>query len=147
MGKRSLAREMALQMLYQAELGDVGPDDVVGAWPPPNLDLESGDDAADSAWMKTAGRAYAEALVRGVTDHREEVDGLIRDQASNWRLERMPAVDRTVLRIAIYELLFESDVPGAVVLNEAIELAKRFGSDQSGSFVNGVLDGLISTLR
>lgn len=143
MGKRSLAREMALQMLYQAELGEVGPDEVVAAWPPPFLDLETGDDAPHSGWMKSAGRGYAETLVRGVSIHREEVDSLIREQASNWRLERMPAVDRTVLRIATYELLFESDVPAAVVLDEAIELAKRFGSDQSGAFVNGVLDGLI----
>ncbi|MEE2776283.1 MAG: transcription antitermination factor NusB [Acidobacteriota bacterium] len=144
MGKRSQAREMALQMLYQAELGEVAANDVLGEWPPLNLDQESDREPVQSRTRaRRAGREYAETLVRGVTEHLAEVDDLIRDQASNWRLERMPAVDRTVLRIATYELLFEADVPRAVVLDEAIELAKSFGSEQSGAFVNGVLDGLI----
>ena len=68
---------------------------------------------------------------------------MIRGQADNWRLERMPAVDRNILRLAVYEMLFEMDIPKLVVVDEAIELAKKFGSEQSGRFVNGLLDGLL----
>lgn len=86
---------------------------------------------------------YARTLVEGALEHREEIDRLIRDQADNWRLERMPAVDRNILRLAIFEMLHQRDVPKLVVMDEAIELAKRFGSEQSGRFVNGLLDGLL----
>jgi transcription antitermination factor NusB len=86
---------------------------------------------------------YAQRLVRGTVDHREEIDEMIRGQADNWRLERMPAVDRNILRLAIYEMLYERDTPKLVVVDEAIELAKKFGSEQSGRFVNGLLDGLL----
>jgi N utilization substance protein B len=86
---------------------------------------------------------YARRLVEGTVAHLEEIDGLLRAQADNWRLERMPAVDRNVLRLAVYELMHELDVPKLVVLDEAVELAKRFGSEQSGRFVNGLLDGLL----
>jgi N utilization substance protein B len=86
---------------------------------------------------------YAQTLVRGTVDHREEIDSMIRGQADNWRLERMPAVDRNILRLAIYEMLYERDTPKLVVVDEAIELAKKFGSEQSGRFVNGLLDGLL----
>jgi N utilization substance protein B len=86
---------------------------------------------------------YAQQLVQGTIDHREEIDQLIRSQADNWRLERMPAVDRNILRLAVYEMLHERDTPKLVVLDEAIELAKKFGSEQSGRFVNGLLDGLL----
>jgi transcription antitermination protein NusB len=86
---------------------------------------------------------YAQALVRGTVDHREEIDSMIRGQADNWRLERMPPVDRNILRLAIYEMLYERDTPKLVVVDEAIELAKKFGSEQSGRFVNGLLDGLL----
>jgi N utilization substance protein B len=86
---------------------------------------------------------YARRLVEGTIRHRDEIDELLRAQADNWRLERMPAVDRNVLRLAVYEMLHELDVPKLVVVDEAVELAKRFGSDQSGRFVNGLLDGLL----
>jgi N utilization substance protein B len=140
MGKRRRAREMGVQMLYQVELGGVDADVVLASWPPSDLgDAENGTSANGDA----DARQYAETLIRGVLEHREKIDGLIREQASNWRLERMPIVDRTVLRIATFELLFQPDVPRVVIVDEAIEIAKRFGSDQSGSFVNGVLDGLL----
>lgn len=86
---------------------------------------------------------YAQELVRGCVAQMEKIDELIRSQADNWRLERMPAVDRNILRLAIYEMLVEKDTPKLVVLDEAIELAKKFGSEQSGRFVNGLLDGLL----
>ncbi len=75
----------------------------------------------------------------------EQIDQLIRQQAEHWRLERMPPVDRNILRLAVYEFLFETDVPKLVILDEAIELAKEFGTEQSGRFVNGVLDGILKS--
>jgi N utilization substance protein B len=86
---------------------------------------------------------FAQELVQGTLDNREKIDDMISAQADNWRLERMPAVDRNVLRLAIYEMLHETDTPKLVVVDEAIELAKKFGSEQSGRFVNGLLDGLL----
>lgn len=89
-------------------------------------------------------RAYAEELVQGVTKELEAVDGAIRKASLNWRLERMSRVDRNVLRIGAWELIH--DVPRAIAIDEAVELGKRFGSDESSSFVNGVLDRVASDL-
>lgn len=150
-GKRRTAREIALQMLYQRDLGgselggifgtfDIGEyvaGEHEGERPPPR--------AAAERRRRQVGEAldYAKELVRGTVDHLGEIDGMIRQQAANWRLERMPVVDRNILRLAVYELLFEGDIPKLVVMDEAIELAKKFGSEQSGRFVNGLLDGLL----
>ena len=150
-----MAREMAVQMLYQTDLAgsalsDVlagfdladflversAPDDGPGADAPPAA-VAGGNGEADDALR------HARRLVEGTREHLAEIDELIRSQAENWRLERMPAVDRNVLRLAIYEMLHETDVPKLVVVDEAVEIAKRFGSEQSGKFVNGLLDGLL----
>lgn len=156
-GKRRTAREMAVQMLYQSDLGGSPLPHIFNTF-----DLSEYLAREASAEKKRGGPAvaerdelerrrrrvveafeYAQALVRGTLDHRERIDELIRSQADNWRLERMPAVDRNILRLAIYEMLHEQDTPKLVVLDEAIELAKKFGSEQSGRFVNGLLDGLL----
>jgi len=84
--------------------------------------------------------AYLTKLVEGVAAHQEELDALIRQHSEHWRLERMAAVDRNLLRLALYELLHQPAIPAKVVINEAVELAKRYGSEESGSFINGVLD-------
>jgi transcription antitermination protein NusB len=143
MGKRRMAREMATQMLYQSELGDSSAEQVAA-------EFDLGDYLRGGAADFPTRRAlvdeafhYATDLVRGTLGHRDEIDELIRDQADNWRLERMPAVDRNILRLAIYELLYEDDTPDLVILDEAIELAKKFGSEQSGRFINGLLDGFL----
>jgi N utilization substance protein B len=95
-------------------------------------------------WRQTPGdpegRDYADRIVRGVASELEAVDDVIRKASTNWRLERMARVDRNVLRLGAWELLRSREVPRAVILDEAVELAKRFGSDESGAFVNGVLD-------
>lgn len=151
MGKRRMAREMAVQMLYQRDLGDSEVAALLKSFDVPDFlaettsDEESAGGAAPSARLQEAREAfdYARKLVEGTVAHREEIDALLRAQADNWRLERMPAVDRNVLRLAVYELMHELDVPKLVVLDEAVELAKRFGSEQSGRFVNGLLDGLL----
>jgi N utilization substance protein B len=156
-GKRRMAREMAVQMLYQSDLGGS---------PLPNIfstfdlteylareasaeakrPLPTPEERADfTKRRKRIEEAfeYAQQLVRGTVDNQDHIDGLIRGQADNWRLERMPAVDRNILRLAVYEMLHERETPKLVVLDEAIELAKKFGSEQSGRFVNGLLDGLL----
>jgi N utilization substance protein B len=79
-------------------------------------------------------------LVEGVVANQEELDKLIRQHSEHWRLERMAAVDRNLLRLALYELLHVPEVPAKVVINEAVELAKKYGSEESGSFINGILD-------
>jgi len=83
---------------------------------------------------------FAKRIVLGVMEHRQEIDRLIEERSENWRLDRMTMIDRNILRIAIFELLYCSEVPPKVTLNEAIDLGKRFGSEESGSFINGVLD-------
>jgi transcription antitermination protein NusB len=127
MGARTTARESALQMLFAI--------DSTGG------DLE---DIVRDYWRETPGdaegRAFADALVRGVVHALAELDELISAASANWRVERMPRVDRNVLRVGAYELSRCPDVPRPVAIDEAVELAKRFGTEESGSFVNGVLD-------
>jgi len=92
-------------------------------------------------------RAYAQKLIDGVLGNRDRIDDAIRDASINWKLERMAVVDRNVLRIAVYELIFLEDVPERVSLNEAIEIVKRFGAEESGAFINGILDRIQSGVR
>ena len=130
MGVRRRGRELALQMLYQHELAGTDPETIFA-------DFEELRDAPAEA------REFAVALVRGVVERLPELDGQIGEQADHWRLERMATVDRNILRLALFELRFAPDTPAAVVIDEAVEIAKRFGSERSSQFVNGVLDGLV----
>jgi transcription antitermination protein NusB len=139
-GKRRTAREMAVQMLYQSDLGGSELPHIFSTF---DLSDYLGGDVGRHKRRVEDAFQYAQALVRGTVGHRDEIDAMIRGQADNWRLERMPAVDRNILRLAIYEMLYERDTPKLVVVDEAIELAKKFGSEQSGRFVNGLLDGLL----
>jgi N utilization substance protein B len=124
---RSRCRELALQFLYQAEFaGQRREIEVARFW----RHFHKG--------SKTP--AYLLRLVEGVTNHLAELDALIGRYSEHWRLERMAAVDRNLLRLAAFELLYEPRVPPKVVINEAVELAKRFGTEASGAFVNGILD-------
>jgi N utilization substance protein B len=127
MGARTTAREAALQMLYAVEAS--------GA---------SAEQAIKNFWWElpgdAEGREYADAVVLGVSAELADLDQRIRAASQNWRLERMTRVDRNVLRIGTWELLKQHQVPRAVILDEAVELAKRFGTEESGAFVNGVLD-------
>jgi N utilization substance protein B len=133
MGARTTAREAALQMLYAVEVS--------------GGDLER---AISDFWRElpgdAEGRPYADEVVRGVASDRARLDALIASASANWRLERMARVDRNVLRIGAWELATRQDVPRAVALDEAVELAKRFGTEESGAFVNGVLDRIADDL-
>ncbi len=144
--KRRWGREMALQMLYQRELGASEAAAVKASFDPfEYLAAREEDEHCEELKAELVQRAHAFAneLFDGTLSRLDEIDVLVKSQAENWRLERMPAVDRNILRLAVYELLAEGDVPPLVVLDEAIELAKRYGSDQSSAFVNGLLDGLL----
>jgi N utilization substance protein B len=152
-----MAREMAVQMLYQADQAGSSAPAVLRAFDvdeflAERIRAESGAEEPEPAPVRLSeedrreGREafeHAAVMFRGTRERVEEIDALIRAQAENWRLERMPPVDRNILRLAVYELLHEPEVPQLVVVDEAVELAKRFGSEQSGRFVNGLLDGLI----
>lgn len=135
MGIRRLARECALQMLYQLEMTGQNFESVCS-------DFWKGQEAVD---LQT--KTFAEKLVEGVLSQKESIDKLIRQYATHWKLGRMPVVDRNLLRLAAFELKECPDIPLKVVLNEAIEIAKRFGSEESSTFINGVLDKVAKELR
>lgn len=129
---RSRCRELALQILYQAEFVGHREGEVARFW----RHFHRGDKVPP----------YLQDLVSGVATHQEELDRLIRQHSEHWRLERMALVDRNLLRLAIYELLYHPEVPAKVVINEAVELAKRYGTELSGAFVNGLLDRIRQTV-
>jgi N utilization substance protein B len=130
MGSRHQARERALQILFQYDIHGRP-----GLW----LDVFwKENEATDEA------RAFAERLVAGVLEQKQELDALISKYATNWKISRMPILDRNILRAGVYELLWMDDVPAKVTVNEAIELAKSFGDDEASKFVNGVLDQVLN---
>jgi N utilization substance protein B len=142
MGPRRKAREVALQILYQidAQGGELPAERALGLFiehfsKAPQAEGEEPEDTLDEA-----SRTFAAELVRGVREKLDELDAAISAVSRNWRLERMARVDRNLLRMAVYELKHSKDVPAKVVLNEAIEIAKRYGTSESAAFVNGILD-------
>jgi N utilization substance protein B len=129
MGKRRESREVALQLLYHWDL---------------NLQEALTEDALARFWELRAAtgsiRTFATQLARGVIAHQDVVDEKISRYTANYELKRISAVDRNILRLAVYEMLFSEDVPPVVAINEAIDIAKKFSTEESGKFVNGVLD-------
>jgi transcription antitermination protein NusB len=135
---RHRAREAALQMLYQWEIGRASAHEaIVTYWPSQDATGE----------VPEPHREFANALVRGTIARVSELDSLLAAHAQNWRVERMAVLDRLVLRLATYELLAEPDTPARVVLNEAIELARAYSGDDAVGFVNGVLDAVRRELK
>ena len=128
MSARSKARKRALDVLFAADARDVDP-----------LTVMSQRAETDAVPMGE----YGELLVRGVTEHHGRIDDLLAEHSQGWTLSRMPAVDLAILRIAVYELLYSEDVPPAVAVDEAVELAKSLSTDNSPRFVNGVLGKLM----
>ncbi|HMC26432.1 MAG TPA: transcription antitermination factor NusB [Verrucomicrobiae bacterium] len=152
MGKRREARERAVQFLFQYDLNPtleldqalnqfwesqraaaIAEEKGPANWgeplelPPPSVD-------------EAAIRVFAEPLIKGTLEHRDESDELIKKHAKNWELHRIAAVDRNILRLAIYEMLHRDDIPPVVSINEAVDIAKKFSTQDSGKFVNGILD-------
>ena len=130
MGARRKARELALQMLFQYDI----------AGNPPDMICSTFEDLQKS---KPNTREFATKIFRGTVDNLSRIDEMIQNQADNWRLSRMAVVDRNIIRMSIYEFLEETDTPKLVVIDEAIEIAKKFGTQKSSQFINGILDGIL----
>lgn len=128
MGMRRQGREAAVQLLYQRDLNG----------------NPSAQESLDCFWKIRAAtdrvKEFCNRLARGVIEHQDEIDALLRKHIDNYEMNRVAAVDRNILRLAIYEMMFRRDIPPVVSINEAIELAKSLGSPESGRFVNGILD-------
>jgi len=158
MGKRREARERAVQFLFQHDLN-----------PPENLDRELNEfwdtqraaaiagEKGPATWGQPVElppptteevemRLFADPLIRGTLEHRDAIDEHIKKHAKNWEFHRIAAVDRNIMRLAIYEMLFREDIPPIVSINEAVDIAKKFSTQDSGKFVNGILDKVRSEL-
>jgi N utilization substance protein B len=158
MGKRREARERAVQFLFQHDLNP--PEDLDRAldefWQTQRAAAIAGE-KGPATWGQpvelpplTAGEAetrlFADPLIRGVIEHRDAIDEKIKGHAKNWDLHRIATVDRNIMRLAIYEMLFREDIPPIVSINEAVDIAKKFSTQDSGKFVNGILDKVRSEL-
>jgi len=152
MGKRREARERAVQFLFQYDLNP--PEDLQASleqfWDSQRSAVLA-EDKAPARWGEksdvtppttddAATRLFADPLIRGVLEHRTDLDQRIQKYALNWDVQRMAAVDRNILRLAIYEMLHREDIPPVVSINEAVDIAKKFSTQDSGKFVNGILD-------
>ena len=130
MGARRKARELALQMLYEHDVSGTEPAEMFNR--------------SDEMQKSPEGiQDFTRRLVNGTLLHRNDLDEIISRQADHWRLARMPVVDRNILRLALFELLHEPDTPQPVVIDEALEIAKRFSTPRSSQFINGILDGVL----
>jgi len=134
MRKRSQAREFALQILYQLDITRDQLDKALSSF----WQMEATSECAEDV------RLFAEELVKGVSEHRAELDEKIARYATNWELDRMAVVDRNILRLSAYEIVDRQDIPPKVSINEAVELAKKYSGIQASKFVNGILDKIKS---
>jgi len=133
MQDRRKARTIALEIIYQKEITNYPLDEIIKN----RLKMEDYEIPSE----------FSMSLVRGVINHQEELDDLISNYANNWALDRMALLDRNIIKISLYEMLYEQDIPFSVSINEAVELAKIFGTDDSRRFVNGVLGKIASELQ
>lgn len=134
LGKRRHGRELAMQFLYQLDVGGGSLEDALAAF------WQMQPDAGQAA------RAFAEELIRGVLANRDAIDARIAQYTEHWDLPRLAAVDRNILRLAIYEMTCRDDIPPVVSINEAVDIAKKYSTSESGAFVNGILDRLRADL-
>ena len=135
---RRRAREAALQMLYQSEVGRAGAYEAIATYWPAH---DAGHDVPEAL------REFANGLVRGTLGRVTEIDAILTAHAQNWRVERMAVIDRLILRLAVYEFLAEANTPPRVVINEALELARSYSGEEAVAFVNGVLDAVRKELK
>ena len=158
MGKRREARERAVQFLFQHDLNPL--EDLDRAldefWETQRAAAIAGE-KGPATWgqpvelpppttEETETRRFADPLIRGVLEHREAIDAHIKQHAKNWEFHRIATVDRNIMRLAIYEMLYREDIPPVVSINEAVDIAKKFSTQDSGKFVNGILDKVKSEL-
>ena len=127
MGKRRTARELALKFLYQTEFNSNSPDSELNSF-------------CDRANVSEEVQNFTQALIKNILFHKKEVDELLEKISANWSPDRMAVIDKNILRLGICELLFDPTAPPKVVINEAVEIAKKFGTEESPEFINGILD-------
>ena len=127
MGKRRAARELALKFLYQAEFNSNSSDSELNSF-------------CERANVSEEIQDFTQTLIKNIFFHKKEVDGLLKKISANWVPDRMAMIDKNILRLGICELLFDSTTPPKVVINEAVEIAKKFGTEESPDFINGILD-------
>lgn len=134
MGKRRKARESTLQILFQLEFNDYQPEKTIRYY-----------------WQSRKGpeevKEYSRWLVNGILTHKDKIDNVIQSVSEHWRIARMAVVDRNILRMAVYELIFEESIAPAIIINEAIEIAKKYSSDEAATFVNGILDAIRKKMK
>jgi transcription antitermination factor NusB len=133
MGNRRKARELAVQILFNMEFNPGDPDEI--------CDL-----VYENFSPSRSIRVFSRKLVCGVRENIQCLDSMIKSSSKNWRLERMSVVDRNILRLASYEILFMEDIPYKVSIDEAVELGKKFGAEESGGFINGILDNILKNI-
>lgn len=134
MGKRHKARELAIQVLFHMEFNP-------GSYEKAFLLISENFESSENV------KEFAEKLVLGMSENRDRIDMFITESSKNWRLERMSFVDKSILRLAVYEMLFLDDIPLKVSIDEAVELGKKYGTENSSSFINGVLDHIFNRLN
>ena len=127
MGKRRTARELALKFLYQTEFNSNSPDSELNSF-------------CDRSNVSEEVQNFTQALIKNILFHKKEVDELLEKISANWAPDRMAVIDKNILRLGICELLFDPTTPPKVVINEAVEIAKKFGTEESPDFINGILD-------
>ena len=130
MGARRKARELVLQMLYQFDVSGNQPDAIISTFE----DLQS---------SKPNTREFAVRVFKGTVENMQKIDDMIQAQSENWRMSRMAVIDRNIIRMSVYEFLHEDETPKLVIIDEAIEIAKKFGTQKSSQFINGILDGIL----
>lgn len=134
MGKRRKARESTLQILFQLDFNSSQPEKTISQY-------------WESRKASEGIKGYCNWLVTGIISHQERIDSIIQSFSEHWRLSRMAVVDRNILRMAVFELLFEENIAPAIVINEAIEIAKKYSSEEAATFVNGILDAVRKKLE
>ncbi len=135
MSSRTKSRKTALDVIFAADARKIDPTTLLELTAEQNADRQNQEEII----------GYAQQIVAGVVEHHADIDDRIESYSQSWSLERMPAVDRAILRVAVWELLYNEEVPDAVAISEAVELAKEYSTDDSGSFVNGILGAISST--
>jgi transcription antitermination factor NusB len=133
MGRRRRARELAVQVLFHLEFSHGDPHEVFGL-------------ICENFRSRESIRPFSAQLVQGICENQDKLDALIVGASKNWRLERMARLDKCILRLAVFEILFMEDIPPKVSIDEAVEIGKKFGGEDSGGFINGVLDNIYNTL-
>ncbi len=134
MGSRHRSRVLAMQALFDMDMSS-------------DISEERFEQFCGNFNASDKSRPFFETLVKGVRNSLPEIDALIKKNSSNWKVHRMSGVDRNVIRVAVYELLYCEDIPSKVSINEAIEIGKKFGTEESGAFVNGILDSIRKALE